>query len=253
MTEITIPKPCTERFDKMSPTAKGAFCATCQTEVINLKNSGYDDIIAYANRPAIQKTCVRIAPSQLETASTMRWYEAISARSQLKFMFMLSLVLVFGNATAAGHRQDAVGGIADRTAQPDAEDHDFVGGIAIQIPDSTGHYPEKMNLVIEEDSIADFVFTLRENRIYVEYESTKNIVVTVTAAYEVPDDDTSYTFHQEIIHKDQQQVLKGKHSLEIPLEQDRHLAIYLTLRWNGGSETVVLLPKTPYWFSGSKY
>ncbi len=32
---ITAPKPCTEKWDNMSPSERGGHCSVCQTEVVD--------------------------------------------------------------------------------------------------------------------------------------------------------------------------------------------------------------------------
>ncbi|WP_394974215.1 carboxypeptidase-like regulatory domain-containing protein [uncultured Croceitalea sp.] len=64
--KITIPEPCSEDWNKMSPTQKGAFCKSCAKEVIDFTNT--------TNRELARKIakgdniCGRFKPEQLNTS-----------------------------------------------------------------------------------------------------------------------------------------------------------------------------------------
>lgn len=56
---ITTPKPCTEKWDNMSPTERGRHCSVCQTEVVDFTDWKTDDIIRYIQNTN-KKICGRI-------------------------------------------------------------------------------------------------------------------------------------------------------------------------------------------------
>ena len=61
---FSMPDPCSEDWNKMTPTEQGAFCYKCQKEVINLSNTAPDkikDLVAEKNNP-----CIRILQSQID-------------------------------------------------------------------------------------------------------------------------------------------------------------------------------------------
>jgi len=60
---IKIPKPCSEKWDSMSPTSLGRNCAVCQTEVIDFTNWKTEDIIRYIHN-ADHKVCGRLKSFQ---------------------------------------------------------------------------------------------------------------------------------------------------------------------------------------------
>ncbi|QLG45168.1 carboxypeptidase-like regulatory domain-containing protein [Costertonia aggregata] len=62
---ITIPKPCHENWNEMTPTQKGAFCKSCAKEVMDFTHTG-----PYALAKKIQQgenICGRFKPEQLNT------------------------------------------------------------------------------------------------------------------------------------------------------------------------------------------
>ncbi|MBD1434919.1 carboxypeptidase-like regulatory domain-containing protein [Sphingobacterium sp. DN00404] len=56
---ITTPKPCTEKWDNMSPSERGRHCSVCQTEVVDFTDWKTDDIIGYIQNTN-KKICGRI-------------------------------------------------------------------------------------------------------------------------------------------------------------------------------------------------
>lgn len=59
--------PCHEKWEDMTESAKGKFCANCQTEVIDFTQMSNNEIIAYFKNNNIQKGCGRFYKKQLDT------------------------------------------------------------------------------------------------------------------------------------------------------------------------------------------
>jgi hypothetical protein len=83
--KITIPEPCHERWDKMTPTEKGAFCQSCEKEVMDFSGLQQEDIAYYFKYKDEGKTCGRFTKAQLnqtyiippETAPRRTWLRAL--------------------------------------------------------------------------------------------------------------------------------------------------------------------------------
>ena len=62
---ISIPKPCHEQWDSMTATGQGAFCQSCQTEVIDFSTMTDREVVEYLSK---NKTgCGRFRNDQLNT------------------------------------------------------------------------------------------------------------------------------------------------------------------------------------------
>jgi len=61
--KITIPKPCYENWDLMTPTEKGRFCAVCSKVVRDFTECNYDEI--YEELSTNEKICGRFRGNQL--------------------------------------------------------------------------------------------------------------------------------------------------------------------------------------------
>ena len=67
--QISIPKPCHESWDRMDMTERGAFCQSCQKEVIDFSVMTDREVIEYL--ATHQKGCGRFRPDQVDTKLTI--------------------------------------------------------------------------------------------------------------------------------------------------------------------------------------
>ena len=66
MFAVTIPKPCHEDWQKMTPTNNGAFCSSCAKEVIDFTNMSDDDVKNYLLNRSDEKLCGRFNKQQID-------------------------------------------------------------------------------------------------------------------------------------------------------------------------------------------
>jgi hypothetical protein len=83
---ISIPKPCSESWQNMTPTQKGAFCALCSKEVVDFTQMTKQEIVDYL--AANKKACGRFETVQLQQLnkierSSFKWPSIISLASIL--------------------------------------------------------------------------------------------------------------------------------------------------------------------------
>ena len=62
---LSVPAPCPESWQHMTPTAAGRHCAACQTVVVDFTGFSDSELLAYLGRHAGQATCGRFRAGQL--------------------------------------------------------------------------------------------------------------------------------------------------------------------------------------------
>lgn len=63
--QLSIPEPCHENWDKMSPSDRGRFCNACAKQVIDFTNMTDQQLLNYFSTIKDQKVCGRIHTDQL--------------------------------------------------------------------------------------------------------------------------------------------------------------------------------------------
>lgn len=96
---ISIPKPCHEDWNKMTPDAKGAFCASCQKSVYDFSKKSDEEIIEVFEKEEKGKVCGRFTPAQLSRPVVSFGNPTITSRLAI---FAYALLMVFGAALFNG-------------------------------------------------------------------------------------------------------------------------------------------------------
>jgi hypothetical protein len=78
---VSIPEPCHENWDGMSPTEQGRFCNACSKEVIDFSTMSDAQMVLYFSKLTTEKVCGRVYPDQLnrtmaapELIKKKKWY-----------------------------------------------------------------------------------------------------------------------------------------------------------------------------------
>lgn len=100
--QISIPKPCSEDWNKMSKNEKGRHCGTCNTTVVDFTKMSDEQIKNYFIERKNIKTCGHFYAGQLQSDKTR--YETIllglhkKAESKIKFQpLRYTALLVLGS------------------------------------------------------------------------------------------------------------------------------------------------------------
>ena len=102
MKKVAIPNPCSEDWNLMTPTEKGAYCDKCAFEVIDFTRMSNDDIKQYLTKNSSKRTCGHIEKGQLETInSNYHIWDTQSTRT-FKSKFLYACLMVFGMALFTG-------------------------------------------------------------------------------------------------------------------------------------------------------
>lgn len=98
-TYFDIPQPCSENWNEMTPTQQGAFCSKCTKEVLDcttLKPSEIKQTLAEVKSP-----CIRITTEKIDELNFLEWFNHLTLRKQLKYLFLFAFLFVFNlNGTA---------------------------------------------------------------------------------------------------------------------------------------------------------
>ncbi len=97
---LNIPEPCHERWDEMTPEAKGRFCGSCQKIVVDFTGMSDEQVKNYLLDQKNKNTCGRFYATQigrpLENKSIqidLVWYQRLPYARQVFYAFAVFFVL----------------------------------------------------------------------------------------------------------------------------------------------------------------
>lgn len=99
---IDIPTPCSEDWNKMTPTEKGAFCDKCAFEVIDFTHLSPEDIKMTLKQRMGQKTCGHISRTQMDIVNTNYHLWENQSPTTLRSKFLYACLMVFGMTLFTG-------------------------------------------------------------------------------------------------------------------------------------------------------
>ncbi len=124
---ITIPEPCHEKWDEMSPTDRGAFCRSCQKEVIDFSRMSDGAIVDYLSRH--RDACGNFRQDQVARQITLYRPKGGYLRWQVYMLSLLPLMSFKSSYT----------GDTSCVKTPDKGALSFVLGRPAHVPDSGEH------------------------------------------------------------------------------------------------------------------
>jgi hypothetical protein len=92
--KISIPEPCTEDWNKMTPNAKGRFCSNCSKTVVDFTVMSPIEIQKYFQENS--NICGRIKKSQLNSITIQIPSSVLKSQTDINNMFLLALFVVMG-------------------------------------------------------------------------------------------------------------------------------------------------------------
>jgi len=118
MKHINIPEPCSENWNEMSPTEKGAFCQKCAIDVYDFTNKSGDEIRDILRLNLGGHVCGRIQSKQLKELNDDFSAWRITNKRSFDRAWIFSLLVVFG-LTLFSCEEDEVSVVNEiqRTAQ----------------------------------------------------------------------------------------------------------------------------------------
>ncbi len=95
---ISIPKPCHENWNTMTPAEKGRFCQSCSKTVVDFTNMKTDEVQAYVHQNKHQRICGHIRKSQLDTINLQISETVFEHTMSFHKLFLLALLLTMGTS-----------------------------------------------------------------------------------------------------------------------------------------------------------
>ena len=97
MKHVQIEKPCSEDWNQMNPTQRGAFCKKCATEVIDFTNKSTAEIKSIFKELTGQSMCGRISDKQLITLNKeFENWKNLNSKASFQSIFLFAMLIVFG-------------------------------------------------------------------------------------------------------------------------------------------------------------
>ena len=94
--KITIPKPCHENWNTMTPKEKGRFCSSCAKTVIDFTKKTTEEIQEYLIENKNQRVCGHFYKKQLDTITIEIPQLAFQQQLSFQKLFVLTLLFVMG-------------------------------------------------------------------------------------------------------------------------------------------------------------
>ncbi|WP_281226985.1 hypothetical protein [Flavobacterium aquiphilum] len=92
--KITIPKPCHEDWDKMTPNNNGRFCSSCSKTVVDFTNMSPNEIQMYYQQHS--NVCGRFKNSQLDSLTIQIPNRVLFSQTNYHKIFLLALFMTMG-------------------------------------------------------------------------------------------------------------------------------------------------------------
>lgn len=94
--KLTIPEPCTENWNKMTPNENGRFCLSCSKTVVDFTEMLADEVQHFFIQNQNQNICGRFKNSQLNTITIQIPSRILNNQRYYHKMFLLALYITMG-------------------------------------------------------------------------------------------------------------------------------------------------------------
>ncbi|MGC4041266.1 MAG: energy transducer TonB [Flavobacterium sp.] len=94
--KISIPKPCNESWDKMTPDETGRFCSSCVKSVVDFSEMKASEIQDFFIKNQGQKVCGRFRNEQLDSIIIQVPRDILFSQVQFHKIFLLALLVSMG-------------------------------------------------------------------------------------------------------------------------------------------------------------
>jgi hypothetical protein len=94
--KITIPEPCHENWNKMTPKDNGRFCMSCSKTVVDFTTMLPDEVQHFFIQNQNKSICGRFKKSQLDTITIQIPSQVLYTQTHYHKMFLLALFIAMG-------------------------------------------------------------------------------------------------------------------------------------------------------------
>ncbi len=128
---ITIPKPCHEDWNSMTPDQTGRFCSSCTKSVVDFTDKTTTEIQQYFIENQGQKVCGRFMNEQINTFHLQIPESVLRQQMPFRKAFLLTLFVVMGTTlfSCKNHDDASLGEVT--VVQDSVENHRTIGIISV--------------------------------------------------------------------------------------------------------------------------
>ncbi|NDI99469.1 hypothetical protein GWA97_10325 [Flavobacterium sp. LaA7.5] len=136
--KISVPKPCHEDWNTMTPNDKGRFCANCSKTVIDFSEMTDVEIKSYLIVQKGESVCGHFRTSQLQRITITIPAQVLYSQTQFRKIFLLALLFTMGTtllscADEAGNKQKIENVvIEEEETTSTVEDIDSVSDVGVE-------------------------------------------------------------------------------------------------------------------------
>lgn len=129
--KISIPKPCHENWDKMTPEQTGRFCNSCAKSVVDFTGMKASEIQHFFVENQGQKVCGRFKKEQLDSVIIEIPREVLFSQVQFHKMFLLSLLVCMGTTLFSCQNPNGNSQAIDKVKVVDSTEQRMVLGLPL--------------------------------------------------------------------------------------------------------------------------
>ena len=259
--KLTIPKPCHENWDEMTPQDNGRFCMNCSKTVIDFSSLLPEEIQHFFIQNKNKRICGRFKNSQLETIIIQIPSRVLYTQTNYHKMFLLALFVAMGTTLFScqdkdgnKHKIDKIEVIQDTGNRSDSTKLPAAKDSLLQKPQ-----PSK----ITSTNFAAVSYVTKGEVIAVDHSSVSDPVdydgIFNSASLDispVPEKgiENFYSFiNDNYVNPNKTEKITGKIYITFIIEKDGSLSTFKIIKDAGsgtGEEAVRVLKMAPKWIPG---
>ena len=135
--KISVPKPCHEDWNKMTPNDKGRFCDNCSKTVVDFSKMTDAEIKSYLIAQEGKRVCGHFRKSQLESITINIPAQVLFSQTQFRKIFLLALLFTMGTTLLscsdnAGNKQKIENVVIEEEEVIPVEDIDSIPDAGVE-------------------------------------------------------------------------------------------------------------------------